>query len=156
VTVLPFPSAARRAALLVTAACAAGVLLAGCGSSSSGPKSAGTAPPPPPSASTAAAPNSSTGSAAGNTVTATETEFNIALSKPSVPAGTYTFQVTNAGKIRHALTISGPGVKDMSSDNLMPGKTGAVTVALQPGSYDVYCPVDNHKAEGMDLQLTVT
>lgn len=132
------------------------MLLAGCGSSSSSPKSAGTAPPPPPSASTAAAPNSSTGSAAGNTVTATETEFSIALSRPSVPAGTYTFQVINAGKIRHALTINGPGVTNMSTDNLTPSQIGAVTVALQPGSYDVYCPVDNHKAEGMDLQLTVT
>src|SRR4051794_21627167 len=85
--------------LLVPAA--ALVVLAGCGSSSSG---GGSAAAPPPSS---AAPS---GASAGTNVTATETEFKIALSQDSFSPGTYTFQTTNAGKFPHALTVDGPGV----------------------------------------------
>jgi uncharacterized cupredoxin-like copper-binding protein len=86
---------------------------------------------------------------------ATETEFKIALSQTSLQPGSYTFQARNAGKFPHALTVDGPGVQDQSTPKLSPGQAGSVTVALQPGTYTVYCPVDGHRAKGMLTHLTV-
>jgi uncharacterized cupredoxin-like copper-binding protein len=31
-----------------------------------------------------------------------------------------------------------------------------MTLDLQPGTYEVYCPVGNHEDMGMRLELTVT
>jgi uncharacterized cupredoxin-like copper-binding protein len=64
--------------------------------------------------------------------------------------------VKNAGSITHALTIDGPGVSDETSGDVAPGASGKVTVTLTPGSYDVYCPVANHKSAGMDTHVTVS
>ena len=90
-----------------------------------------------------------------NAVTATESDFAIALSSSELTAGTYSVTVTNRGKATHSLTIKGPGGVDMTSDTLQGGKTTTMTVTLQPGKYEVYCPIGNHRAMGMDTTLTV-
>ena len=36
-----------------------------------------------------------------------------------------------------------------------PGSSGALTVSLAAGSYDVYCPIANHQSLGMDVHITV-
>jgi uncharacterized cupredoxin-like copper-binding protein len=152
---LPLLSGSYRAVPLL-AVVSAGVVLAGCGSSGGGTSTQPASPQAVyPSAAAGANGGSSAGSSAADTVTATETEFHIMLSRQSVPAGTYTFQVANTGKIVHAMTITGPGV-DGTTSILTAGQNGTVTVDLKPGSYDVFCPVDHHKAEGMDTTLTVT
>jgi hypothetical protein len=38
---------------------------------------------------------------------------------------------------------------------LPPGTTGTYQVDLQPGTYQVYCPVDDHRQQGMVLALRV-
>jgi uncharacterized cupredoxin-like copper-binding protein len=82
--------------------------------------------------------------------------MSIALSTSTFTAGTYTFIVKNAGSVTHALTIDGPGVEDETSGDVAPGESGKVTVTLKPGSYDFYCPVGDHKSEGMDTHVTVS
>jgi len=93
---------------------------------------------------------------AGTSVTATETEFHIALSATTYAAGTYTFHVKNAGSITHALTINGPGVPGKSTGDIAPGSSATLTVTLAKGRYEIYCPVGNHKMEGMDETVQVS
>ena len=134
------------------------VALAACGggtsssSSASAPSSAAAGSSV---AGTSAAP-SSTVDATGTAVTAQEADFTISLSRSTLPAGTYTFTVQNTGKATHSLTIKGPGGVDMTSDKVQGGQSTTMTVTLQPGQYDVYCPIGNHRSMGMDTTLTVS
>jgi uncharacterized cupredoxin-like copper-binding protein len=89
-------------------------------------------------------------------VTATETDFKIALSSTSLSAGTYTFKAVNSSPDTHALEINGPGVGDKSTTDIAPSSSATLTVTLTRGSYEIWCPVANHKAMGMDIHLTVT
>ena len=131
----------------------AGVLvlgLAACGGNSS--DDTGSA------AGTSAAGTPAAGSSAASsrtTLTATEKDFSIALSSDSVAPGTYTFAVENDGKATHSLSIKGPGGVDETTDTLQGGDTATLTVTLQAGQYEVWCPIGNHKAMGMDTTLTV-
>lgn len=68
--------------------------------------------------------------------------------------GTYTFQVTNDGQAQHALEIDGNGVEEQT-DTLGPGESGEFTVELTAGEYELYCPVDGHRADGMEGTLVV-
>lgn len=98
---------------------------------------------------------SSPGQAAGARITATLTDFHIALSQQHLTPGTYTFVAVNSGHTTHALAIDGPGVAEQQTQDLQPGQSATMTVTLQPGSYDVDCPVDGHKQLGMDTTVTV-
>jgi uncharacterized cupredoxin-like copper-binding protein len=89
------------------------------------------------------------------TVTAVETEFKIALSRTSFNPGTVTFVVSNKGTATHALVVDGPGV-NKTTDDLDAGSSGRLTVTLAKGSYDIYCPIGNHKMLGMDVHITVS
>jgi uncharacterized cupredoxin-like copper-binding protein len=55
----------------------------------------------------------------------------------------------------HALEISGPGV-DQSTDDIAPGAGASLTVTLRAGSYDIFCPIADHKSLGMDVHVTVS
>jgi uncharacterized cupredoxin-like copper-binding protein len=55
----------------------------------------------------------------------------------------------------HALSIDGPGVEDQRTPAVQPGASAPLTVTLTAGTYDMYCPVGNHKALGMNVALTV-
>ena len=68
--------------------------------------------------------------------------------------GTYTFEVMNDGQTQHALEIDGNGVEE-ETDTLGPGESGEVTVELAAGEYELYCPVDGHRANGMEGTLVV-
>jgi uncharacterized cupredoxin-like copper-binding protein len=89
-------------------------------------------------------------------VTAEEGDFFITLSSDTLSAGTYTFTVQNTGKASHSLTIEGPGGVDVTSDTVQGGESTTMTVTLQAGDYEVYCPIGNHRAMGMDTTLTVS
>ena len=105
-------------------------------------------------AATSAAPAG--GGSTGTVVTANESDFKISLSSATFTPGRYTFIAKNVGQTAHALEIDGPGVSDRKTPTISPGASTPVTVALQKGSYEVYCPVDSHKAMGMDLHITVS
>jgi len=101
-------------------------------------------------ATTASASASAVAPAGPTSVTATETEFHIALSATTFHPGSYKFVAVNKGSASHNLVISGPGVNQVKTAGLIsPGGQESVTVTLQAGTYDIYCGVPGHKAMGM-------
>ncbi len=54
----------------------------------------------------------------------------------------------------HALEVEGNGVEE-ETDTIGPGESTELTVDLEEGEYEIYCPVGNHKAMGMVGTLTV-
>ena len=88
-------------------------------------------------------------------VKVTEIEFKIALPKSTLPAGSYSFEVANDGKIEHDLVVEGNGV-DEKTQTIEAGDTATLKVDLKPGTYDVYCSIPGHKQAGMDVKLTVS
>jgi uncharacterized cupredoxin-like copper-binding protein len=73
----------------------------------------------------------------------------------SLPEGRVTFVVTNDGEAEHGFEIEGRGMKAELEAPLAPGETGSLEVELAAGTYTVYCPVEDHRGQGMDLRLRV-
>ena len=73
----------------------------------------------------------------------------------SAQQDTYTFEVSNKGKIPHNLTIAGGG-STVRTQDLSAGSSGSVKVKLEPGHYDFYCSIPGHKQQGMDQKVTVS
>jgi hypothetical protein len=82
------------------------------------------------------------------------TEFAIEM-PPTVPIGPVTFSVTNAGTTEHNFEVEGQGLEERFDVHLKPGETKNLQVDLPAGTYVVYCPVEDHKARGMQLELKV-
>jgi uncharacterized cupredoxin-like copper-binding protein len=93
--------------------------------------------------------------ATGTAVAVKESEFKIEIPQMSFTAGTYTFNITNAGQFKHSLVVEGNGT-EVKSDTVDAGSTGTLTVPLTAGTYEVYCGIPTHKGKGMDLTITVT
>lgn len=133
--------AARPLGLTVAASGALAALLAGCTSGSSSPSTSGS-PSQPSSVS----------------VTATDTECT--LSTATVAAGPTTFAVTNSGsKVTEVYVYGqdeGAYTKVMSEvENIGPGTSRDMTVALTGGTYEVACK-PGQTGDGIRTQLTVT
>jgi uncharacterized cupredoxin-like copper-binding protein len=82
-------------------------------------------------------------------------EYSIEM-PTSLPAGPTTFEITNNGTEEHGFEIEGEGVDAALEPRLQPGEMGTLEVDLQPGTYEIYCPVDGHADQGMRIELTVT
>lgn len=82
------------------------------------------------------------------------TEFALELDETTLSPGTYTFVLTNDGQAPHALEVEGEGIHE-ESDQIEPGETTELTVTLEPGTYELYCPVGNHQDQGMTVEITV-
>jgi plastocyanin len=95
------------------------------------------------------------GTSARHKVSATLTEFHIALSTTTFAAGPYTFAAVDKGQVSHGLAITGPGLANNVTPILSPGQSASSRVPLRRGTYDVFCPVGNHKSIGMDVKITV-
>jgi len=91
----------------------------------------------------------------GTSVGVVEKEFSITLDKTSFTPATYSFTIQNQGSFPHNLTIKGPGVDSKASPTLGAGESGSLTVALQKGSYELWCSVPGHKDKGMEMKITV-
>ena len=95
-----------------------------------------------------------TPAAGAQTVEVTLTEF--AIEMPStIPAGPVAFVVTNNGTVEHNFEVEGEGIEEEFDENLQPGETQTLEVELEPGTYEVYCPVGNHEGQGMTTEVTV-
>ena len=125
------PTAMRRYVLLAAVV----VLAAGCGSSGDNGEGEETGSP-------AAAPI--------RTITITETEFELDPSSVDLEQpGTYAFEVVNDGQVAHALEVEGEGIEE-ETQTLQPGDRATLTVTLEGGSYELYCPIGDHKDRGME------
>ena len=143
------PSAALCAAL-------AALAVAGCGSdnkSSSSSSSSDTSAQKP---AATPAPSGGGGGASTNLQLAADSSGQLKFDKPALKAkaGNVTVTMDNPSPVQHAIALEGNGVDKTGSTVGMGGKS-TVTVALKPGTYEFYCPVDGHKAAGMKGTLTV-
>lgn len=113
----------------------------------------GPQPTTPPTTATTS-PGEAPGTAA--TITGEMTEFAFELSETSAAAGNITFSLTNSGEFPHAMTIEGGSLAAAeSSEQVPPGGSTEFTVSLEPGEYTVWCPVGNHRGQGMETTFTV-
>ena len=89
-------------------------------------------------------------------VSATLSEWKVELSERTVAAGPVTFTIANVGSIPHGFEVEGEGIEQETAV-IQPGASATLTLALKPGTYEVYCPVgeDSHKKLGMDTRLKV-
>ena len=94
---------------------------------------------------------------ASQTIEISGTEYQFDPSTVSVDGpGTYTFRLVNDGEEPHALEIEGTGIEE-ETDTIGPGESAEVTVELtEAGDYEMYCPVDDHRGQGMEGTLTVS
>jgi uncharacterized cupredoxin-like copper-binding protein len=96
------------------------------------------------------------GAAGGQTIQVKESEYRIQLpTLETLKGGEYTFEVENTGQIPHNLVIEGPNVTGQSTSLIQPGETLQLKVALETGTYTLYCSVDSHRAQGMSAKISV-
>ena len=90
------------------------------------------------------------------TIQISEKEYSLTPSTVSVSkAGTYAFKATNNGQTGHALEIEGNGIEAKTSE-IQPGSSAMLQITLsKAGSYEMYCPIDGHKQQGMKGGVTV-
>jgi uncharacterized cupredoxin-like copper-binding protein len=125
---------------------AAAAVLTACGGGSSGGGAAGDPP---------GTDASSSDDSSAQTVTVSATEYELALSTTTFSPGTYRFRMVDDGHATHSIEIDGPGGSNQKSETAGPGGTAELTVTLQKGTYQMWCPVGNHRALGMQTTLTV-
>jgi uncharacterized cupredoxin-like copper-binding protein len=92
-------------------------------------------------------------SSGAQTIQISEKEYSlnpsaVTVSKP----GTYTFEVTNDGQTTHAFDIeAGGGGEEAETGDIEPGQKKTVQFTVSAGqSYEMYCPIDGHRQQGMD------
>lgn len=109
-------------------------------------------PAPPAATGTASSPAHEPGATAVNV---TMNEFSFRFPKTEIAPGAYTFHLMNSGSAPHAMSIKGPGVDAKASPTVGGSESTSLSVTLQAGTYEVWCPVGNHRAQGMVTTLTV-
>ena len=93
---------------------------------------------------------------AGGAVDISATDYKFTPSDPTVKAGEVTFTMTNDGQAPHSLEIEDVDGSDQEIEgDVSPGQSGTLKVNLKPGTYEFYCPVDDHKEMGMEGEITV-
>ena len=102
-----------RAAAAAIGLALGGLVLAGCGRGAAPTTAA------PPSAAAPSAPAAAASSAVaaseGTVVEVGMNEFNLILSQQTFTAGTYTFKAPNQGQFPHTISITGPGVDNVTA-----------------------------------------
>jgi iron uptake system component EfeO len=89
-------------------------------------------------------------------VEARDNPYAFSPSTITVPAGSVTFSVKNAGTEEHEFEIfKGETVID-EIEGLVPGLTKDLTVTLEAGDYTFVCKLNGHDQLGMKGTLTVT
>ena len=140
--------------LLLIPLAAAALVVAGCGSSSSNTSSnSGGASTP---ANTTPAPAAAGGHAVAVSADGSG-QLKFDKSSLSAKAGKVTIVMNNPSSsgISHGIAVQGNGV-DKDGPTVSPGSRSTVTVTLKPGTYTFYCPVDGHRAAGMQGKLVVS
>lgn len=61
----------------------------------------------------------------------------------AAPAGTVTITLDNQSSVPHAVEVEGNGIE--KETKTVTGGEAALTADLEPGRYEFYCPVGNHR-----------
>jgi uncharacterized cupredoxin-like copper-binding protein len=102
-----------------------------------------------------AAPATTAAGESAETVKVVATEFKFELDHTDFAPSRYTFELDNEGQIPHDLVIEGPDVDNTKTPVIGGGEKAQIDVALQPGTYKLYCSVPGHEAAGMVTEITV-
>lgn len=87
-------------------------------------------------------------------------EWRVRVARDTIEAveGPTVLRARNNGTYAHRLAIEGQG-EEWTSDEIAPGEWGVLEAELRPGTYDVYCPVEDehgvHRDMGMIDRLVV-
>jgi hypothetical protein len=73
-------------------------------------------------------------------VRVTLSDGRLAVSRTGLQAGATTFVVVNKGHKRHALAITGPGLRKVRTPDLPTGRRAKLTVTLRKGAYALVDP----------------
>ncbi len=99
------------------------------------------------------------GGSALQTIQVSEREYSFNPSRITVAKpGTYAFAVTNKGTITHAFVIEASGSEgsEAKTGDIAPGSHKTVKFTFEAGKrYEMYCPIDGHRAEGMAGTISV-
>jgi uncharacterized cupredoxin-like copper-binding protein len=104
---------------------------------------------------------SASGGAVVQTIQISEKEYSLNPSTISVPKpGAYAFEVTNDGSTTHGFNVEASGgggdENEVESGNISPGSSKTVKFTFEAGKrYEMYCPVDGHRQEGMAGTISV-
>jgi uncharacterized cupredoxin-like copper-binding protein len=141
-----YPGVINATRLPMVVLLAGSLAVAGCGDDNDDSGSTGAAEQSAPAAS----------GGGGETVSLAASEFKFTPSDPAVKkTGKVTFEVKNDGKIDHALEVEGPN-GETETDAIASGQSATLTVDLsKAGKYEMYCPIGNHRDEGMEGTVTV-
>jgi plastocyanin len=139
--------------------CTLAIVAAGCGgndnSSSSGSGSSGSSSS---SSDTSTTKQSSSGGggAAQTLKISADPGGGLKFDKSSLTAkaGKVTIVMDNPSSLPHAVELEGNGV-EAKGDTVTKGGVSKATATVKAGTYDYYCPVDGHRAAGMEGKLTV-
>jgi uncharacterized cupredoxin-like copper-binding protein len=84
------------------------------------------------------------------------TDFEINPANPSIAkTGVVEFKVENDGQVTHALEVEGPN-GEVETETLQPGGSATLKADLsKAGSFTWYCPVGNHRDQGMEGKVSV-
>jgi uncharacterized cupredoxin-like copper-binding protein len=93
------------------------------------------------------------------TIQVSEKDYSFNPSSISVrKPGTYDFNVSNKGTITHAFVIEASGSEgsEGKTGDIAPGSHKTVKFTFEAGKrYEMYCPIDGHRAEGMAGTIAV-
>jgi len=116
-----------------------------------------------------------TACSSGSGVKTTLDEYSIAVAKRTLPSGSQTFDVTNAGTIAHQFLVlrtdrrpddlptkdgvvntDAKGVKIAGELEIVsPGASDHLVVNLRPGRYTLICNIAGHYTNGMRTGLSI-
>ena len=139
----------RRMTWILALLLSAGALVAGCGDDEDEGGGGGASTPEPTATEEAAG-------GGGEALTLTADPGGDISWEPgelSAPAGTVTIRLVNESDVPHAVEVEGNGVEE-ESETVTAGET-ELTVDLEAGEYTYYCPVGQHRQNGMEGALTV-
>ena len=128
---------------MVMAATCAALALAGCGSDDNGDSG---------SSSTPASGGGSSSSLSLSAPADGSKKFDQATA--TAKAGTVTVKFDNPSSTPHAVEIEGNGVE--KAGDVVTSSDTSFSVDLKPGEYTYYCPVGDHRDQGMEGKLTVS
>ena len=127
----------RRVRASIAAVAVSALVVAGCG----GGAAASAGPPPP---------------LPSGVVAVEAKDFQFTPSTLTIPAGSVTFSIRNAGSQEHEFEVfKGDQVVD-EVEGIVPGLTKDATMTLEAGDYTFVCKLNGHDQLGMKGTLTVT